>query len=176
MSASLRKRTRGLITSIVQGHDLVPYLSLGVLHDFQAVALDFKTDNSKASAEFWQRLWQAFHRGMTQKWYNNMPRPAQDDEWAFAALKTLRVNMQSQKLLPPGEVLIVETSSVLRRDAFVPGRQLTVKPAKRVVLKHVRDVETRFREIRFGLGVLSDHSPGRYEDALNMLRQGVGVL
>jgi hypothetical protein len=43
ISPSLRLATRGLITTIVNGQDLVPHLSLGVLHDLQAVALAFKT-------------------------------------------------------------------------------------------------------------------------------------
>jgi hypothetical protein len=118
----------------------------------------------------------------------------------------------SMKLLPPGEVLTVETTRVMRRDAFVrapgnsgggggqqqqhpgvataagPGGRPAAggaeaaaaaagfyvgRPARRVVLKYVRDVETRFREVRFAGTMLTDHSPGRYEDALSLLQQGV---
>ncbi len=176
MSASLRRRTRGLVTSVVHGNDLVPYLSLGLLHDFQSVALAFKSDNTGAAAEFWQRVWLAFRGKLATTWHNApaASAQAQDAEWAFASLKTLRASMLSQKLLPPGEVLAVETSAVLRRDAFVrdgAGELLTVQDARRVVLKHIRDVDTRFREIRFGVSVLTDHNPARYEDVLNTLRQ-----
>ncbi|KAI5307792.1 hypothetical protein KEM55_007413, partial [Ascosphaera atra] len=34
MSTGLRKATRGLVTTIVNGQDIVPTLSLGILHDF----------------------------------------------------------------------------------------------------------------------------------------------
>jgi hypothetical protein len=34
-------------------------------------------------------------------------------------------------------------------------------------------VEKRFREVRFGTSMLTDHSPGKYEDALNKLKMGV---
>ncbi|KAL8296272.1 hypothetical protein RB600_001652 [Gaeumannomyces tritici] len=259
MSASLRKATRGLITSVVQGNDLVPHLSLGVLHDLQAVALAIKNDNIDAKMELRQRLWAAFQDGLARSWYHNSvddndgpgsgssssgggggggnmgggggndgdgpagPRhlgkkqggeDGGDDKWAFAALKTLRANMMSTKLLPPGEVLTIETTRVMRRDAFIrppggggggagaaaaaagahqggaSGRPpagaeaeaaaaagfYSGRPARRVVLKYVRDVETRFREVRFAGTMLTDHSPGRYEDALKSLQQGVMPL
>jgi hypothetical protein len=108
-----------------------------------------------------------------------MERDRSDDEqWAYAALKVLRASMMSQKLLPPGEVFVVESTRVLRRDAFLregvaSGEQHFGRPAQRIVLKYVRDVEKRFREMRFGTSMLTDHSPGKYEDALNKLKMGV---
>jgi hypothetical protein len=178
MSASLCRATRGLITSTVHGNDLVPYLSLGVLHDFQAVALAFKSDNNEAKMEVRQRIWDAFQTGVASRWYGNLPVTADDSDnqqWAYAALKTLRASMMSQKLMPPGEVFVVESTRVLRRDAFVvpsPDQRIG-RPARRIVLRYVKDVEKRFREVRFGTSMLTDHSPGRYENALSQLRFGV---
>ncbi|KAI1641913.1 uncharacterized protein F4817DRAFT_354494 [Daldinia loculata] len=176
MSPSLQKATRGLITSTVHGNDLVPYLSLGVLHDFQAVALAFKTDNSEAKAEVRRRIWEGLQSGLADKWYNNGPKRSheEEDEWAYAALKTLRASMMSSKLLPPGEVFSIESTPALRRDAFLQaGTGQVGRPATRVVFKYIRDVEARFREVRFGSSMLLDHSPGRYEDALRRLTLGV---
>ncbi|KAK9787930.1 putative Fungal lipase-like domain-containing protein [Seiridium cardinale] len=176
MSPALRLATRGLITSIVHGNDLVPYLSLGVLHDLQALALAFKTDNNEAKAEVRRRIWESFQTGLSDKWYNNAPKLSSDDEdqWAYAALKTLRVSMMSSKLLPPGEVFTIGSTPALRRDAFVQaGENHIGRSARRIVLKYIRDVETRFREIRFGASMLTDHSPGRYEDTLRRLARGV---
>lgn len=210
MSPSLRTATRGLITSVVHGQDLVPYLSLGVLHDFQAVALAFKTDNADAKQEIKQRVWEALQGGLMDKWRGGGGASSssssnggasravgdEDEEWAFAAFKTLRASMMSEKLLPPGEVFVVETEKVLRRDAFVgpdgnngqqkddnnKGKQqqqqqksfkYVGRPARRIVLKYVRDVEARFREVRFGATMLTDHNPAKYEDALDGLRFGV---
>ncbi|RYP06553.1 hypothetical protein DL764_003098 [Monosporascus ibericus] len=236
MSPALQKATRGLITSTVHGNDLVPYLSLGVLHDFQALALAFKSDNSAAKAEVRRRIWEGMQSGIADRFWstNNAHnrsrtraaespsasssytgsglRPEEDGEqskglgdeeegeegsededegslWAYAALKTLRATMMSCKLLPPGEVFAVESAPTLRRDAFLgsPVRPGTGtggvqqqhhhfgRPATRVVLKYVRDVEARFREVRFGASMLMDHSPGRYEDALRRLSRGVGT-
>lgn len=177
MSASLRHATRGLITSTIVGNDMVPYLSLGVLHDFQAVALAFKTDNNQAKGEVRQRIWDAFHSGLADKWYGGAPKGPQlqqDEEWAYATLKVLRASMVSTKLQPPGEVFCVETTRVLRRDAFLAeGEGHLGRPAERIVLRYVKDVEKRFREVRFGMGMLTDHSPGVYESALNRLKEGV---
>lgn len=178
MSASLRHATRGLITSTIVGNDMVPYLSLGVLHDFQAVALAFKTDNNQAKGEVRQRIWDAFHSGLADKWYGGGapkgPQQQQDEEWAYATLKVLRASMVSTKLQPPGEVFCVETTRVLRRDAFLAeGEGHLGRPAQRIVLRYVKDVEKRFREVRFGMSMLTDHSPGVYESALNRLKEGV---
>ncbi|KAI1474756.1 hypothetical protein F4774DRAFT_320653 [Daldinia eschscholtzii] len=176
MSPSLQKATRGLITSTVHGNDLVPYLSLGVLHDFQAVALAFKTDNNEAKAEVRRRIWEGLQSGLANKWYNNGSTQSngEEDKWAYAALKTLRASMMSSKLLPPGEVFSVESTPALRRDAFLQaGTGQVGRPATRIVFKYIRDVEARFREVRFGSSMLLDHSPGRYEDALRRLTLGV---
>ncbi|KFY21697.1 hypothetical protein V491_02950 [Pseudogymnoascus sp. VKM F-3775] len=98
----------------------------------------------------------------------------EDDQWAWATLKTLRASMQSEKLVPPGEVFQVETTAVLRRDAFtVDGKDGLGRPATRAVLRYVRDVEAVFGEVQFGGGMLGDHSPGRYENALKTLGKGV---
>ncbi|KAJ4386184.1 hypothetical protein N0V93_009077 [Gnomoniopsis smithogilvyi] len=197
MSPSLRNATRGLITSVVHGQDLVPFLSLGVLHDFQAVALAFKTDNTDAKSEIKQRVWEALQGGLMDKWTGASKKSEaceEDEQWAFAAFKTLRASMLSEKLLPPGEVFVVETENVLRRDAFVrpsndqessttdgdgkgKGKEslkYVGRPARRIVLKYVRDVEARFREVRFGATMLTDHNPAKYEVALDRLRFGVG--
>ncbi|KAG9242158.1 hypothetical protein BJ878DRAFT_426534 [Calycina marina] len=176
LSPSLRLATRGLITTIVHNYDLVPYLSLGVLHDMQAVALAFKTDDSGAKREVKQRFWGGLCGSFKEKWNHGSQTAEEDgeeDQWAYAALKALRASMQSIKLVPPGEVFVVESMPVLRRDAGVTEGNWLGRPATRVVLRYVRDVEKRFGEVRFGGSMLLDHSPGRYEASLAVLRKGV---
>ncbi|UNI22303.1 hypothetical protein JDV02_008203 [Purpureocillium takamizusanense] len=184
MAPPLRKLTRGLITSVVHGNDLVPHLSLGVLHDTQALALAFKSDENKTKADIRARMWNA----LRTRWTATAPGGfymsgggggsglggETDEEWLAPALDALRQGMRNPKLVPPGEVFAIETQRVLRRDAFVlPDDGPVGRPARRVVLKYVRDVEARFGEVRFGTGMLTDHNPAKYEEALNMLRLGV---
>ncbi|KAI9670861.1 MAG: hypothetical protein M1817_003746 [Caeruleum heppii] len=205
VSPSLRLATRGLVTTVVNGQDIVPYLSLGVLRDMQAVALAFKTDTSNAKREVRARVWEGLTNGISGRIYGEdgaFPRTGLggteggdgEDQWAYAALKSLRASMMASKLLPPGEVFLVDTQPVLQKDAYTSSAEDSMnnvsdpmpegpqapkrfaslgRPATRAFLTFVRDVETRFGELRFGAGMLGDHSPGRYEKSLAALGKGV---
>ncbi|KXX78825.1 Sn1-specific diacylglycerol lipase beta [Madurella mycetomatis] len=202
MSSALRAATRGLVTTVVHGNDLVPFLSLGVLHDFQAAALALKTDNSAAKSDLRQRVWTALRDGVARAYRNDTTAAAaadawvlrdegitpagagasassENEYWAYAALKVLRSSMLSEKLVPPGEVFVVESQRALRGDAFVAAaggngeEDHLGRPAHRVVLKYVRDVERRFGEVRFGVSMLTDHNPAKYEATLERLMVGV---
>ena len=88
--------------------------------------------------------------------------------------------MRAPKLTPPGEVFVVETMRVLQREAFtavpefgVDGYPRLGRPATRVQMRFVRDVDAFFGELRFASGMLSDHNPARYETSLAALARGV---
>ena len=193
LSPPLRLATRGLITTIVNSADIVPSLSLGMLHDFRSVALSLKNDTTGAINALKTRVWQRIRHALQNVFYvERGPPPPEhiggdglgEDTWAWAALKTLRAGMHNQKLVPPGEIFLVETTRVFDRQtaslaATVPDtttervfRSLG-RPATRVQLKLIRDVEARFGELRFGSNMFSDHSPGRYEASLAALEKGI---
>lgn len=201
MSELLRVATRGLITTIVNHADIVPCLSLGILQDFRTVALHLKTDTTDALGALKTRVWHRLVNAIKRAFYNNSkgPTPPEnmagdglgEDTWAWAALKTLRAAMVNDKLVPPGEVFVVETSRVFdrldpdvaREAVFGPEDskddrteklyRALGRPATRVQFKLVRDVERRFGELRFGRDMFGDHSPGRYEAALAALESGI---
>ncbi|KAH8171494.1 lipase (class 3) domain-containing protein [Sarocladium implicatum] len=178
MSLSLCKLTKGLITSVVHGNDIVPHLSLGLLHDFQSMALAFKADETNVKRDLRTRMWNVFQESLSDTWHStaSATTSANDDRhWMLPALQELRKNMTSEKLLPPGEVFTIESQKVLRRDAFLLDSEADHlgKPAQRVVLKYVRDVPARFGEVRFGTSMLMDHTPARYEEALRRLQVGI---
>ncbi len=194
LSPSLRMATRGLITTIVNGADIVPSLSIGTLHDFRSVALNLKTDTTGALNALKERVYQRIWHAVQNVFYvdGGPPLPANtagdglgEDTWAWAALKTLRAGMQSQKLVPPGEVFVVETTRVFDRQSGHSTGPVSTdtatervfkslgRPATRVQLKFIRDVEARFGELRFGSNMFSDHSPGRYEASLAALEKGI---
>ncbi|CAG8365194.1 unnamed protein product [Penicillium salamii] len=181
MSPFLRIATRGLITTIVNGSDIVPSLSLGILHDMHTASLSFKDDTAKSHIR--QRLRDSLRQSIIHKFYVNQPPlvvnagdGVGEDAWAWKTLKLLREEMRAPKLMPPGEVFVAETMRVLQRDAFtlpdLDGGRLG-KPATRVQLRFVRDVDTYFGELRFASGMLSDHNPARYETSLAALVRGV---
>ncbi|KIW17082.1 hypothetical protein PV08_04273 [Exophiala spinifera] len=201
MSELLRVATRGLITTVVNNADIVPCLSLGILHDFRTVALHLKSDTTDALGALKTRVWQRVRNAVASSFYNNPkgPPPPEnmagdglgEDTWAWSALKTLRASMVNDKLVPPGEVFVVETTrvfdrldpNVAREAVFGPDDtrdyrteklyRALGRPATRVQFKLVRDVETRFGELRFGRDMFGDHSPGRYEAALAALEKGI---
>jgi hypothetical protein len=185
MSPFLRRATRGLITTIVNGQDVVPSLSLGILHDMHTVSVAFKSDVSGTKSHVQGRVWDSLRQSIVNKFYVNEPPIVQhagdgigEDAWAWKTLKSLREEMVAPKLMPPGEVFVVETMRVLQRDAFTSGLgedgypQLG-RPATRVQLKFIRDVESVFGEMRFGSGMFSDHNPARYEASLAALSRGI---
>ncbi|KAB8294698.1 hypothetical protein EYC80_006661 [Monilinia laxa] len=163
VSPSLRLATRGLITTIVNGSDVVPFLSLGLLHDLQAVALAFKNDNSGAKAEVKRRVWTGMSNSFSEKWYGRSGHGTgeeEEDKWAYAALKALRACMLSSKLVPPGEVFVVESMAILERNSFT-------RNGDRSDLGNVKEC---------GLGKPATRtilSPGRYESSLRALAKGV---
>ncbi|KAL4805867.1 hypothetical protein BDV18DRAFT_14150 [Aspergillus unguis] len=185
MSPFLRRATRGLITTIVNGQDVVPCLSLGILHDMHTTSLAFKGDISEAKSHVRTRVWENLRQSIVNKFYVNetpMLLNAGDglgeDAWAWKTLMSLRDSMCAPKLVPPGEVFVVETMRVLQRNAFTAdmgedGSLRLGRPATRVQLKFIRDVEARFGELRFGSGMFSDHNPARYEASLVALTRGI---
>ncbi|RDW72570.1 lipase family protein [Aspergillus mulundensis] len=185
MSPFLRRATRGLITTIVNGQDVVPCLSLGILHDMHTTSLAFKGDISEAKSNVRQRVWENLRQSIVNKFYVhdtpmllNAGDGLGEDAWAWRTLKSLREAMCAPKLVPPGEVFVVETMRVLQRSAFTSdmgedGSPRLGRPATRVQLKFIRDVESRFGELRFGSGMFSDHNPARYEASLVALTRGI---
>ncbi|KAJ6095332.1 hypothetical protein N7486_006078 [Penicillium sp. IBT 16267x] len=187
MSPFLRLATRSLITTIVNGSDIVPSLSLGILHDMHTVSHLFKTDVSHAKTHIRQRLHETLRQSIVHKFYVNQPPlvvnagdGVGEDAWAWKTLALLRDAMRAPKLMPPGEVFVVETMRVLQREAFTPqpefgsdGYPRLGRPATRVQMRFIRDVEAWFGELRFASGMLSDHNPARYETSLAALVRGV---
>ncbi|KAJ5171045.1 uncharacterized protein N7500_003828 [Penicillium coprophilum] len=165
MSPFLRLATRGLITTIVNGSDIVPSLSLGILHDMHTASLSFKDDATGAKAHIRQRVRDSLRQSIIHKFYVNQPPlvvnagdGVGEDAWAWKTLKLLRDEMRAPKLMPPGEVFVVETMRVLQRDAFtapelgIDGFPRLGRPATRVQIRFIRDVDAWFGELRFAGG------------------------
>lgn len=187
MSPFLRRATRGLVTTVVNGNDVVPTLSLGILHDLRTVALSFKKDTTNSKSHIRSRVWEGLRQSILNKFYVNQPpitinagEGLGEDTWAWSTLQSLRNEMTAPKLVPPGEVFVVDTMRVLQRNPFTTNGNLGEgsspqlgRPATRVHLKFIRNVETYFGEMKFSSGMLGDHNPVRYEASLAALARGV---
>ena len=135
LSPALQRATRGLISTIIHGVDIVPYLSLGALRDCQSVALAFKSDDLNgrsgggAKGRVRQRVWDGIKSAFAgtsgvEQSFNSMKFSGDydaefDDEWTHDALQSLREGMTAEKLVPPGEVFVLRRHGVLRRHAFL---------------------------------------------------------
>jgi hypothetical protein len=69
------------------------------------------------------RVWRGLQAPFRDSRYQGIPPGGgfdrgEEDMWALSALKALRASMLSSKLLPSGEVFVVESTPVLRREAF----------------------------------------------------------
>lgn len=187
MSPFLRRATRGLITTVVNGKDVVPTLSLGILHDLRTVALSFKKDTTDSKSHIRSRVWEGLRQSILNKFYVNQPpipinagEGLGEDTWAWSTLQSLRNEMIAPKLVPPGEVFVVDTMRVLQRNPFTIEGSFSEgshpqlgRPATRVQLKFIRNVETYFGEMKFSSGMLGDHNPVRYEASLAALARGI---
>ncbi|EEA22702.1 hypothetical protein TMatcc_001545 [Talaromyces marneffei ATCC 18224] len=188
MSPFLRRATRGLVTTVVNGNDVVPTLSLGILRDLRTVALSFKKDTTDSKSHIRSRVWEGLRQSILNKFYVNQPpipidagEGLGDDTWTWSTLQSLRGEMIAPKLVPPGEVFVVDTMRVLQRNAFTTGTDFLNegghpqlgRPATRVQLKFIRNVETYFGEMKFSSGMLGDHNPVRYEASLATLARGI---
>ncbi|KAJ2851136.1 hypothetical protein IWW36_001387 [Coemansia brasiliensis] len=100
------------------------------------------------------------------------------DDWHLSLIKTLRANMDSEKLYPPGDVFILASPGDDEvADKHLP--ELEPKPTKTkdekpeqllpVGLFYCPDVAERFTELRFTRNMIVHHLPSTYERKLSAL-------
>jgi hypothetical protein len=91
-----------------------------------------------------------------------------DEEFLFDVISGLRSEMNAEKLVPPGQVIVVSSEEHYSAAGGDGGDSL------RVVARDVTGcLERRFGEIWFGKGMFADHSPKHYEFVLGELQRGV---
>lgn len=161
LSPSLCCATAGLIVTCVNGFDVIPSLSFGLVRDFKSISQVLSQDESGVLAGIGKRLISGAGTGKQAS--------AADDDYLFAVLKTLRCQMDHDKLVPPGRLLTIQTS--LHR-CHVPSTGHATQ-GTRVVVSEVVDVQSRFGEMMFAKTMLSDHSPVAYEASLQALVRGL---
>ena len=172
VSIPLARLTRGLITSVVHNWDVVPSLSMGVLSDLRRIAVVLK-ESPELVDESSRRLFTGV--------FGQTSLSTDDEEYLFDALKRMRGEMTAEKLVPPGQVIVVmseEHYSVDRRELSDPLNEDEMKEQRladiRVTARDMGEVlERRFGEVWFGKGMFSDHSPKCYEFVLEALRRGI---
>lgn len=113
------------------------------------------------------------------------------NDWLWSLVKTMRAGNDNEKLYPPGTIYLIENFTVfISGDETKTGgkAKYSRKEGRRIILRAVDNVETRFSEPVFGRTseysldfengndadehlVLSDHSPHNYELCVDALAQ-----
>ncbi|CAN6629410.1 hypothetical protein TRVA0_012S01002 [Trichomonascus vanleenenianus] len=162
ISSELRLKTEKLVTSVVFGLDIVPCLSLGLFLDFQAVAETLQSDSKQLVHDLMRRF---IAQLSTQRNPLSLYEEEHDDNLQDV-LSRIRVSMNNEKLVPPGEVIHLTTKTVYEAH----GNQ--THKATNIVAELIVDVEKRYNEPIFGRGIFH-HAPLYYERALDTLEQAI---
>lgn len=88
-----------------------------------------------------------------------------ENDWCWSLIKTLRADMQHDRLYPSGDVFWIHSSNISTPSTSVAANAKT----HRVVMEQIEDIETMFSEIHICKSMFLDHSPERYEWCLNIL-------
>ncbi|PIA16895.1 alpha/beta-hydrolase [Coemansia reversa NRRL 1564] len=141
-NAALSYYCRGLVTSVVNTDDFVSFLSVGACVDILNISAVLGRERGVA-----EKVMRG--RDDTKQNKKNL------DDWHLSLVKTLRANMDSEKLYPPGDVFVLAS----------PGDDEPLP----VGLFYCPDVAERFCELRFTRNMIVHHMPSTYERKLSAL-------
>ncbi|KAJ2699616.1 hypothetical protein H4218_002533 [Coemansia sp. IMI 209128] len=197
-NAALSYYCRGLVTSVANANDVISFLSIGTCVDILNISAVLGRE--RGVAEKVVKMFVATQRNKIGRKLNifdfgsskprahedsddedsekraESPRPkrrkqsSQDDDWHWSLAKTLRANMDSEKLYPPGDVFVLaapgddEMAPLPSSDDSNPGTDHL--PAG---LFYCPDVAERFSELRFTRNMFAHHLPSTYERRLAAL-------
>ncbi|BFZ59240.1 hypothetical protein YB2330_000246 [Saitoella coloradoensis] len=155
----LARYAKGLVTSVVNDTDVVPCLSWGMIRDAKNVALEL-SEAPEVVDEIRRRALRSsqYATGLSSSKLLEMDSACDDEDWFLSVIKTLRAVMTSDKLVPPGDVLQMQSERRLDGETYVVARQL-------------RDVEDCFGEVKFTKAMFISHSPKEYEKMLHILER-----
>jgi hypothetical protein len=165
--------TQGLVTSIVYNMDCIPYISLGLIRDFKnisdSLSYEPKLVRTILKRVFWFKStnWSGHYSKeeiycaeeiieeqiIQEETHSLDPYP-----WFLSLIKTMRADMQSEKLYPPGNVYLIK-----------PSEMDGINKRRTTELHRVSNIEDYFSEIKFGSSMISDHNPKNYESAIESL-------
>ncbi|KAJ2060859.1 hypothetical protein GGI17_003477 [Coemansia sp. S146] len=201
-NAALSYYCRGLVTSVANANDVISFLSIGTCVDIlnisavlgrergvaeKVVRKFLATQRSKIGKKLnlfdfdFSKL-TAYSQDKDEEEEEgeeeDVPSPKRRkrdsslDDWYWSLVKTLRANMDSEKLYPPGDVFILATPGddemadpQLRYSDDNPGATEHLP----VGLFYCPDVAERFSELRFTRNMFAHHLPSTYERRLAAL-------
>ncbi|KAI9300433.1 hypothetical protein BJ944DRAFT_257870 [Cunninghamella echinulata] len=184
---------QGLVTSIVNGYDVVSCLSWGLIKDLKNVATSLHVESHTAESII-SRIIGRYNRASGKSNNNDNKDPSssqqqqyasreeeEEEQWLWATIKTMRADMHAEKLYPPMTVYHVETipqlvqSHTLHTQSSLPHsstKQSQYRKAHMTTLTLCDDIQARFSEINFSRSMFIDHTPSLYEKSIRNLLRG----
>jgi len=103
MQEELATICRSFVTSVVNHYDIIPRLSIGILTDLRNCADELLDEKNHGLAEeIFSRSLATFNKNNSSKELN----------WFWEKFLIFKKNMNSEKLVPPGVVYIIETADI----------------------------------------------------------------
>lgn len=170
------------IPFIILGNDVVAALSIGLIRDFRNISFNLWQEPGIAESVI-SKILGYFPDKSKHGAYDEA-----DELWCWALLKTLRADMDAEKLYPPGRIFWINarteymsiskvnlsndvfSSDESPSDASPSSSSGSSSPNPNIMTMHlVQDVERAFSEFTISSTMLSDHTPNTYETALRHL-------
>ncbi|KAJ3129929.1 hypothetical protein HK100_008346 [Physocladia obscura] len=165
VSFDMSVRAKGLVSTLVNGDDIVPTLSVGLVRDMKAVTMSLLDSENRGLSEriIWKTLgFQASAvRGSSSSGSND------GEDYFWDVLTRLRGRMQNERLFVAGTAYWMVSSET------VASSSTDTKSTWHVTFERCDDVREMSQEPRFSSHLISDHFPTNYEQTLGALLQAV---
>ncbi|KAJ3328706.1 hypothetical protein HDU76_009453, partial [Blyttiomyces sp. JEL0837] len=177
---NLSESAKGLVSSVVNGDDIVSTLSLGLVRDLKHVTMHMLDPVNKGLSEriIGRSLGMGigvsgltgFVSGPSGKKAGDETKVGDgsgdggdgeisEEEFFWDVMTRLRTSMKNQRLYPLGVAYWINLASTVTQDSVTKKRSST----SRVTLHRCEDVREMFKEPRFSAKMMSDHTPMCYE-------------
>ncbi|KAI8617315.1 hypothetical protein BC830DRAFT_1114050 [Chytriomyces sp. MP71] len=169
VSYELSVRCKGLVSTVVNGDDIVPTLSLGLVRDMKSVTMSLLDVQNRGLSEriIWRTL--GFNLSSKTRGEARAEVDARGEDYFWDVLTQLRGSMQNERLYVAGYAYLM----VLAETVVTNLLSKETKTTHRVTLERCDDVREMSQEPRFSSRLLSDHMPPEYEATMAALMRGV---
>jgi hypothetical protein len=197
VSKELALHCSNLISTVMHGSDFVPCLSLGFIKDLKLIARTLSDYRNKGVSEKVISKALGFDRCSppVSSADDGTSTADLDEDWLWSLIQTLRAEMVSDKLYPPGTVYWLRTKAHkmhlncrnvegslaepretgYRKSLENLGKGPSSCASRRyfVALDRIEDVHQLVGEMHFSRSMITDHNPRFYEEGIRALDLGL---
>ncbi|KAJ3382943.1 hypothetical protein HDU80_001365, partial [Chytriomyces hyalinus] len=166
VSLDLSIYSKGLVSTIVNGDDIVPTLSVGLVRDMKAVTMSLLDTQNRGLSE--RIIWKTLGFQATGGNQGNS-KGERGEDYFWDVLSQLRGSMQNERLYVAGNAYNMVSSETVTTDVATQQTKSTF----RVTLERCDDVTQMSQEPRFSSRLISDHLPPSYEKTMAGLMRAV---